>query len=156
MKSILLAQSTTPGQTLSRLSDLGISITRTGEFQINETTLSAALASNLDDIRTIFSADTEDQTELGEASRGLAGDLSKFITDLTGTTGYLTTRSQTLTLSVAEYEEDLVDLETKMANLQERYTRQFAAMNALVGELNNTRDNLVNSFENLPFTNSRD
>ena len=51
---------------------------------------------------------------------------------------------------------NLVDLETKMANLQERYTRQFAAMNALVGELNNTRDNLVNSFENLPFTNSRD
>ena len=43
-------------------------------------------------------------------------------------------------------------LEERMEALQARYTKQFAAMNNVVNEMNNTRDNLISSFENLPFT----
>ena len=53
----------------------------------------------------------------------------------------------------SQYLLDLEALDEKMARLTERYERQFASMNTLIDQLNNTKDNLVSSLENLPFTN---
>ncbi len=145
--------SSTPGTTLSSLSDLGISINRTGTLEISDAKLDSALTSNFNDIRKLFSADTEDQTSVGEANRGIAGDLTKMITDLTSSTGYLTRQTATLESGISDYEVELENLEEKMQKVQERYTSQFASMNALIEELNNTKDNLISSFDNLPFTN---
>ena len=39
-----------------------------------------------------------------------------------------------------------------MATIEERYTQQFLTMDRIVGEMNNTKDNSISSFEHLPFT----
>ena len=39
-----------------------------------------------------------------------------------------------------------------MTAIEERYTQQFLTMDRIVGEMNNTKDNLISSFEHLPFT----
>ncbi len=148
--------SSTPGTAITRLSDIGISINKSGFLDITETKLSSALAANFDDIRTVFSADTNLQSSVGEANRGISGDLTKLIEDLTGTTGYFTTQTTRLNNDVDDYQDELTELEDKMRRVQERYEKQFASMNALIDELNNTKDNLISSFENLPFTNRRD
>ena len=111
------------------------------------------MSNNFSDIRKVFSAATDDQSEVGTASRGIAGDLSKLIGDIVGSTGYLTTQDLQQKSLIEEYNNDLVELENDLAKLQERYTKQFASMNSLIDELNNTKDNLISSFENLPFTN---
>ena len=152
MQNYFTAFSSTPGTLLRGLSDMGISITRQGNLEIAEATLNDALAVNFEDIRTVFSAGTNDQTDIGIASRGIAGDLSKFVGDLSNSTGYFTTQTEMLDEDTAKQQVRLTDLDDKIESLTERYTRQFATMNKIIDEMNNTKDNLISSFENLPFT----
>ena len=153
VRNIFTGASSTPGTTITRLSDLGISITKTGTLDITDSKLSTALSDNFEDVRILFSADTDNQTELGTADRGVSGDLTKLIHDLTSSTGYLTAQTKTQESNVSKYEQELENLDERMQSLQECYERQYASMNSLIEELNNTKDNLVSSFENLPFTN---
>ena len=153
LRSVMVNDSSTPGTALTRLSDLGISINRTGEFDVNDAQLDSALAGNFTDLVTIFSADTTNQTEVGDASRGIAGDISKLISDLTSTTGYISTQTASFNTQVEGYQVDLEELETRMERIEARYTQQFLAMQQIVDEMTRTREDLISSFENLPFTN---
>ena len=153
LRSVMVNESSTPGAAISRLSDLGISINRTGEFEVNDAKLDSALASNFTDLVTIFSADTTNQTEIGDGNRGIAGDISKLISDLTSTTGYITTQTATFNTQIEGYQVDLDELETRMERIEQRYTQQFLAMQQIVDEMTRTREDLISSFENLPFTN---
>ena len=152
MQNLFTAFSSTPGDSVKGLSDMGISITRTGALEISDTKLDAAIASNLADIKKVFSADTTNQSEIGAADRGIAGDLSYFVSELNKSTGYFKTTPASLTDKNSKLQEELVELEAKAESLTERYNRQFAQMNAIIDEMNNTKDNLISSFENLPFT----
>ncbi|MFL2518475.1 MAG: flagellar filament capping protein FliD [Candidatus Azotimanducaceae bacterium] len=153
LRSVMVNDSSTPGTAITRLSDLGISINRTGEFDVNDAQLDLALAGNFTDLVTIFSADTTNQTEVGDASRGIAGDISKLISDLTSTTGYISTQTASFNTQVEGYQVDLEELETRMERIEARYTQQFLAMQQIVDEMTRTREDLISSFENLPFTN---
>ena len=155
LQSIVLNASSTPGSSVTRLSEMGISLTRTGELEVNQTKLDTALANNFADIVTIFSANTNNDSEIGDADRGIAGDLSMAIKGLTSSTGYLTTQAVALTERASEYQRDLELLEEKLAT-QERYTQQFLTMQRLIDEMNTTKDSLKSSFENLPFNNRDD
>lgn len=156
LSSIMTNVSSTRGTSLTRLSDLGISITKVGTFEVNDSKLESALANNFADLTTIFSAGTTNQTEVGDANRGIAGDISKLITDLSSSTGYITTQTASLNAQVAEYQVDLADLGTRMEKIEDRYTQQFLTMQRVVDEMNRTKDDLISSFDNLPFTRKRD
>ncbi len=156
LQNIVLNTSSTPGTTITRLSEMGISLTRTGQLEISQTKLDTALANNFEDVVTLFSADTNNDSEIGTASRGLAGDLSKLIKDLTSSTGYFTTQAETLAQRTVEYQQDLTDLEARLARTQERYTQQFLTMQRLIDEMQTTKESLKSSFENLPFSNRDD
>ena len=152
LKNIFTDSSSTPGLNFKRFSDIGIRITKNGDLEIDNALLSASLSDDFAGVKTLLSADTEKQSDIGEASRGIAGDISKYVSDLKATTGYLKSKEALLNDQIAESQADLEDLESRLTALRERYTRQFSSMNALVDELNNTKDNLVSTFENLPFT----
>jgi flagellar hook-associated protein 2 len=156
LSSIMTNVSSTRGTSLTRLSDLGISITKVGTFEVNDSKLESALANNFADLTTIFSAGTTNQTEVGDANRGIAGDISKLITDLSSSAGYITTQTASLNAQVAEYQVDLADLGTRMEKIEDRYTQQFLTMQRVVDEMNRTKDDLISSFDNLPFTRKRD
>ena len=96
LQNIVLGVSSTPGTSVTRLSEMGISLTRTGQLEVNDTKLNTALTNNFADVVTLFSADTDNDSEIGVSNRGIAGDLSKLIKDLTSSTGYLTTQADTL------------------------------------------------------------
>jgi flagellar hook-associated protein 2 len=153
IQSIVINTSSSPGSSIERLSDLGIEITKTGNLEINDTKLTTTLANNFSDIVTLFSADTNNDSEIGDADRGIAGDLSMLIKKVTASDGYLTTQANFLTNRTSEYQQDLADLETKLERLEERYTKQFLTMQTLVDQMNTTKDSLKSSFENLPYNN---
>lgn len=153
IQSIVINTSSTPGSSIQRFSDLGVEITKTGNLEINDTKLTTTLANNFADIVTLFSADTNNDSEIGEANRGIAGDLSMLIKQITASDGYLTTQAKFLAARTSEYQQDLADLETKLARLEERYTKQFLTMQTLVDQMNTTKDSLKSSFENLPYNN---
>lgn len=153
IQNIVLSASSTPGSSASRLSDIGIEVTKTGDLEINDIKLTSALDNNHTDIITLFSAGTNNDSEIGEANRGIAGDLSMLVKTITATDGYLTKQASALSSKVNEYQEDLADLEAKLARLEERYTRQFLTMQTLVDQMNTTKESLKSSFENLPYNN---
>ena len=152
VRNIMTNISSSPGDQITRISDIGISINKVGTFEIDDAKLSAGMTGHLAEVAKIFSANTSGQTEIGVAVRGVAGDMSKLINDFNGASGYASTKTTALNNSISEKNEDLADLEVRIAKLQTRYERQFAAMQQVIDEMNNTRDNLITSFENLPFT----
>ena len=153
IQNFLTSTSSTPGSTVTRLSDIGISVTRQGTFSIDETTLNSAIAANYSELVTLFSANTNEQTDVGVADRGIAGDLAKYLKDLSNSSSYFSKRTAAIDLDVVKYDEALTSLETKMQSLQDRYTKQFSTMQRVVNEMNTLQDSLKSSFDNLPYNN---
>jgi len=75
---------------------------------------------------------------------------------VTASDGYLTTMQTSLNDRNAEYEQDLKDLDERMKAVEERYNRQFLVMQNIIEEMNNTKDSLISTFDNLPFSNKND
>ena len=153
IKALLLADSSTPGTSLSNLNDLGVTFNREGRMEVDATTLRSALSDNFDDVVTLFSADSNDQTTFGEADRGIAGDLDKLIDDLLASDGVIQVRVDSRTAQKTINESDLLDLEEQMERLRLRYMSQFTAMEAAVDQLTTLKESLTAQFENLPFSN---
>lgn len=153
VRDMFTGESSTPGQSLSYLSDLGVEMTRVGTLEIDEVKLSTALASNYADVVTMFSADTERQSMFGDQDRGLAGDALFQLRALMDTDGPIRARTDLAQTRIVSYEEDLADLDMRMQSIYSRYLKQFTAMEAIVDQMNSTRDYLQQQIDALPFNN---
>ncbi len=155
LRNVLTNVSSTPGDTITRLTDIGVEINKTGTFDVDEAKLRESLSLNMSEVAKILSANTNSQTDAGVAARGIAGDISKIVSDFHGSGGYFTTKTAALNNDIAGYNIQLTELDDRMANLKERYDKQFLAMQRVIDEMNNTKDNLISTFENLPFTSDK-
>ena len=153
MRAIVLGQSSSPGEELNSLSNIGISVDKTGQLLFDEAKLSDALTNNFDDVIQLFSANSNDQSRFNDDPGGIAGDLKTLIEKVTSSNGYLVTAEQSLQDRNNEYKAELDELEERMQKVEERYTRQFLAMQNVIQEMNSTKESLLSSFENLPFSN---
>lgn len=152
IREMVTAVSTTPSGSISYFADIGVSITRSGTLEIDDDRLDSTLSTSFSDVVAALSAGTSNQTEIGSASRGLAGDASKQIADLLSSGGTIKTLVSNAEERKDEYQDALQDLNTRMESIRSRYVKQFAAMESLVDEMNNTKDYLKTQLENLPFT----
>ena len=153
MRSIVIGAASTGGDNVSSLSDIGISIDRTGQLLFDEAKLETSLTNNFDEVVSLFSANTNDQSRFSDDPGGIAGDLKTLIERVTASDGYLVTAEQALQQRTAEFNEDLEELEERMKVVEERYNRQFLVMQNIIEEMNSTKESLISSFENLPFSN---
>jgi flagellar hook-associated protein 2 len=153
LRSTVLGTSSSATSSISNLSDMGISVSRTGELTVDDTKLDKAISSNYSDIVTMFTADTDSQATSSTDAAGLAGDLNRLISDATNSSSYLVTQQKTLASSVSARQVELTELEERMERVEERYNRQFLAMQQIIDQMNSTRESMESSFENLPFSN---
>ena len=153
LRSIVLGSSSSGTSTISNLSDMGISVSRSGELEVDDAKLDNALANNYADVVQMFSANTDDQAASSDAVAGLAGDISKLISNATGSDSYLIAQQGTLADKNSAREEELSDLAERMERVEERYNRQFLVMQQIIDQMNSTRESMESSFENLPFSN---
>jgi flagellar hook-associated protein 2 len=149
LRDMFVADSSTPGTTLTAFRDLGLDLDRTGVMSLNETSLDSALANNFDDVVTLFSANTNNQSEFGTASRGIAGDAIKSINDLISSRGTIMTQSEGSQTRIDEYKVKLEALNTRMEALLLRYTKQFGIMETMVGQSNALRESLTATFDGM-------
>lgn len=156
LRSIMISESTSPGENINSLSGMGISIDRYGQLTYDEAKLDIALNDKYDDVIKVFSANENDQSRFNEDPAGVAGDIKNLIERVTASDGYLTTAEASLTERTEGYEQDLKDLDERMNRVEERYNRQFLAMQTIIEEMNSTKESLIASFENLPFSNRKD
>ena len=149
LRTMLSGTSSTPGDGLSTLREIGLSFDLTGVASVNQDTLETALSENLADVRTVFSADTEDQSTYGAAARGVAGDAVKTLTDLISSRGTIMTQSENAEQLISNYQGRLERLESRLEQLYTRYIKQFGVMEAIVGQSNSMRDSLKSTFEGM-------
>jgi flagellar hook-associated protein 2 len=156
MYKLMTNVSSTPGTTITSLADMGITRTKAGVMIIDKVALGSAVTNNYDEITKIFSADTNNQLALGDASRGLAGDIVKQVSDYLATTGVLASRGTTYTAMTATVLKEQTALDLKMDAAEARYTKQFSTMNKIMEEMKSTQEYLESQLENLPFTSNND
>jgi flagellar hook-associated protein 2 len=153
LRNIVLGSSSSGSGDISNLSDMGISVARSGELVVDDIKLDDALTNSYSDVIQMFSANTDDQSTSSSDAAGLAGDIAKLITDATDSDSYLLTQQATLTTGNSEREEQLTALADRMERVEERYNRQFLAMQQIIDQMNSTRESMESSFANLPFSN---
>ncbi len=156
LRSIMISESSAPGDNINSLSSMGIAIDRNGQLVYDEAKIDTALNDHYDEVVKIFSANTNDQSRFSTEAGGVAGDIKALIEKVTASDGYLTTTEASLTERNAEYQQDLKDIDERMAQVEERYNRQFLVMQTIIEEMNSTKESLISSLENLPFSNKND
>ena len=156
LRSIMVGESSSPGENISTLSSMGISLDRYGQLSYDDAKIDASLNENYDDVIELFTGNTNDQSRFNTDPAGIAGDIMNLIERVTASDGYLSTAAASLTERNTDYEQDLKDLDERMAQVEERYNRQFLVMQTIIEEMNSTKESLISSFENLPFSNRKD
>ncbi len=146
IREVLFSESETPGSVLSNLRDLGVSVDRSGVLSFDSGIFDEVAADNLTDIREVLAGRSVVD---GQTSLGLASRMVSTLTSLMSTTGPILTQSSSTETQVQRYEDELLDLESRMEDLQTRYLKEFTAMENLVGQMNSLRESLKVQFENL-------
>ncbi len=147
VRDAVLADSSTPGASVSALRDIGVQLGVDGNLSLNEAKYNSVVAASFDDVVTMFSADTNDQNAFSVASKGFAADTVIALDELISDTGALKTRQSNAELSIVDYEERLANIELRLTAAYEGYLKQFAAMDTLVDQMQGIGTYLDSQFE---------
>lgn len=146
IREVLFGESDTATDAVSTFRQLGVSVDRDGVMSLNTDTFDEAVATQFDDVAEALAGRNVVD---GALQYGLSAKLSNRLRDLMSPTGVVMTQSNNAETQVTSYNEDLAQLETRMQGILERYTKQFAAMESLVGQMTSLRESLKSQFENM-------
>ena len=149
LRSMVTAQSSTPGSSVGALWQMGITLTSTGNLTVNTATLNSTLQNNYGDIVKTFTGNLDNSSYYGTTSRGIAGDSVKTLTSLLSSTGPIQSQTANANTDITKQQNNLSDLQSRMAALLTQYTNQFAAMDSFVGEMNAERTSLTSTFNGM-------
>ena len=137
---------TGPAHSLSALRDIGIEVDSKGNLTTNSIKLDMALNLNFADTVTLLSGNQENQKSSDTSPSGLAGDISKALATMMGTTGTLATETNNANQRISKFQDDLAALDDRMSAILARYQKQFAAMDSMVGQTKATQTGLTSTF----------
>jgi flagellar hook-associated protein 2 len=148
IRQVFFGESDTGGESITSLRDMGVSVDKDGVVTLDETVLDEALANNFEEVVSALAGRTTEEVD-GETviRQGLGAEMASRLRALMGPSGLILSQSSSAENQVSRYEEQLEKLETRMEGILERYTKQFAAMESIVGQLTSMRENLKSQFE---------
>ena len=149
---MVMGTSSTPGDSVGSLWQMGVSIDQTGVMSVDDTKLDAALADHYTDVVKAFTGNQNGVTAYTTAPAGIAGDAFVKISTLLSKTGPLLTQSESATTQNTKYQADLTKLQTRMDSLLLRYQKQFSSMDSLVGNINTQKTSLKSTFDGMMAT----
>ena len=137
---------------MTALREIGITVQSNGEMKLEATTLDTALTESFSDVVTMFSNNMANGTYVTSATKaGIAGDAIVSLTSLLDSSngdssGVLFVNSKNADKQVQNYEDDLQKLSDRMDMLLARYSKQFSAMESIVGESKSLGTSLTSTF----------
>jgi flagellar hook-associated protein 2 len=149
VRSLFLGKSSTSATTINSLADLGFKTDDKGVLSLDEAKLDTALKGNYDDIVKALTGNQNNISQYSTQPAGAIGDTFRRVTQLTAADGPLLAKSTTATSDIERYKKQLAELKVKMETLLERYTKQFAVMNSLVGSVNSQKSSLKSTFDGM-------
>ena len=135
--------------TLKNLGDIGIELQASGQISLNTASLTELLSSDRRHVSELFSGLSSSSSE----SDGVAGSFEGLIGSYIGDLGSITSKTESLNRQVASIEDEKTKLTERLESLEQRYYRQFNAMDALVAQLTNTGDFLLAQLDSMPAAN---
>ena len=146
MTQIVVGNSSTPGTSISGLSDIGITIQSDGTLTLNSATLATTLSNNYADVKKMMTGGAIITGVQMPGGNGLAGDafnnIDKFIKSTGPIQSYIAGDNQLIT----GYQGQLTDVQSRMTQALNRYTSQFANMDQIVGQMTSLQDSLKSQF----------
>lgn len=127
------------GSTIS-FSSIGVEFQRDGSLYLDKGALNTAVSNGL---QSKFAAGVT----LGYESSTV--NLTSFLTSSLRTTGIVSTRISDVEDEQARLQERVTDWESKLTRIQDRYYRQYAALDALLFKLQNTSNALTSAIDSL-------
>lgn len=147
IRTAILDDSSTASGNVSAFRDIGISIDSKGALTFDETTFDDVIQDSYDDVVTMLTANTNNQSLYSTDGMGLAQDIATIIDGIVDIDGVLATRETNAEATVIDYQDELTVLEARMSAVYDRYLPQFTAMELLTNKLNNVKDYLTGQLE---------
>ena len=115
------------GDTVSMLSDLGIETNgQNNTLSVDTSTLDSAVASNLDNVNTLFN----------DPTNGIATQINNYITNAIGSSGTITNQEATLTQHSDNITTQISNLNTQITTNEAQWTSEFEAMEQAESQTN--------------------
>lgn len=125
----LLTESTGNSGIFTTMSQLGFETQKDGTLNLNDTTLTKAINTNLDDIATLLAGE--------DGVTGVATKFKNYLYDMTNSgTGLLKTKKGSIETNLKKIDTSISNLETRLEYRQKTLEAQFSAMETLVSGLN--------------------
>ncbi len=137
IERILYNSISDPDGIYTNLAQLGITTGEKGKLSIDQDTLNAAIDSNFNDVGDLFAG-----------NNGIADQLNDLVTAFLSTTGIVSVREDGFDATLEEISDDRIDLQRRLAAIEERTRQQFAALDILIGKLNSTASFLTQQLAN--------
>jgi flagellar hook-associated protein 2 len=125
-----MMRSVTSSAPFERLSDIGIEMKTGGQLEIKPAKLDSAL-SNLDGLKSLFTATTGDAT-----TEGFGLKLKRFADGLLAADGLVSTKTDGIQRSIDRNGREQERVNDRAARVEVRLLQQYNAMDAAVGRLN--------------------
>lgn len=119
--------------TLTTLGQIGISFQQNGSLQLDSSKFNSALTENFSNVQNLVSSPT-----------GIVTRLEAWTRSALETGGLIDRRSQGLTQSVENFNEDIDKLEYRMVAIEKKYRAEYTKLNLLLSNMNSTSTFLTN------------
>ncbi len=121
--------------TLTNLFQVGISFKADGTMQLDSSKLNSAMATNFNDVATLFNSST-----------GFATRFNTWATSALAVDGTLANHTTTINTRIREITDHIATLETRMSVLQKQYSAQYTALDVALTSMNSTSAYLTQQF----------
>ncbi|HRY15577.1 MAG: flagellar filament capping protein FliD [Candidatus Competibacteraceae bacterium] len=141
----MLGESIRGTSAYNNLSSIGIETQRDGTLKFDSSKLTAALAADPTGVAKLFTGAEASGSE--PAVEGLGNRLTTYLDKLVGNSGSLNSRLDTISQNISNLDDVRETLNMRLQKLETRLTKQFSAMDALVGQMSSTSTYLAQQFE---------
>jgi flagellar hook-associated protein 2 len=138
LASVLSGVGASNGGALNTLDSVGISLQRDGSLKLDTTKLDDAFKTNPKQFANLFSS-----------AQGYATRLENSLKDYLGDGGLLDVRNKNLSAQGQRLQQKQTALDRRMQAVQERYLKQFTALDVTMAQMNQTSTFLQSQLKNL-------
>ena len=149
LREVVSRDSTTNGGSLISLSEIGVGRDENGKLKLDSTVLSDKLKNSYDDVKALLVGESSTETGLAQSIHTVVNSLSDSVTGTvqTAITGYQD--------SIKSIGESISHKLENINRLRDMLTRQFAAADAAIGQLNGQGTSLTNILKSLQPSNNK-
>lgn len=153
LETLMFGSSEATSENIRYLSDIGVRFQQDGTLAFESDEFDSAMENYPEDVETFLTGNqaSADLLTAKGADAGFIGILTEEIAELTQADGFARSATERLETRLRENEDALVALEDRMSRLQDRYIRQFTAMDLAVTQFNQLRESMKDTLANMPY-----